>query len=46
MRLAFLIVLMLFCIGCERGDYFDTGAVLVDKALLPESIEVKDERLR
>jgi len=34
MKLVILIILVLFCVGCERGDYFDTGAVLVDKNLI------------
>lgn len=40
MRLAILIALMLFCCGCERGNYFDTGAVLIDKNLI-KNVEVK-----
>lgn len=40
MKLAILIVLVLFCVGCERGDYFDTGAVLVHKNLI-KNVEVK-----
>jgi hypothetical protein len=42
-KLAMLLLFVLLCCGCERDGYFDTGAVMIDKALLPESIEVKDE---
>ena len=41
MRLFIVIALMLFCVGCDRGDYVDVRPVLVDKAILPESVEVK-----
>lgn len=41
MRTLIIIALMLFCVGCDRGGYVDVGPVLVDKAILPESVEVK-----
>lgn len=40
MKLAILILLVALCVGCERGDYFDTGAILVDKNLI-KNVEVK-----
>jgi len=40
MKLAILIILVLFCCGCERGNYFDTGAVLIDNNLI-KNVEVK-----
>jgi hypothetical protein len=41
MRIAIIIALMLFCVGCEKGNYIDVGPVISDKATLPESVEVK-----
>lgn len=41
MRIAIIIALMLFCVGCDRGDYLDVGPVLLDKTILPESVEAK-----
>ena len=41
MKKLIIIALMLFCVGCDRGDYVDVGPLLVDKAMLPESVEVK-----
>ena len=41
MKPAIIIALMLFCVGCDRGDYVDVGPVLVDKAMLQENVEVK-----
>ena len=41
MKTLIILALMLFCVGCDRGDYVDVGLVLVDKAILPESVEVK-----
>jgi hypothetical protein len=41
MRIAIIIALMLFCAGCEKGNYIDVGPVIIDKATLPESVEVK-----
>ena len=41
MRLFIIIALMLFCVGCDRGDYVDVEPVLVDKTMLPENVEVK-----
>ena len=40
MKLTIIVILVLFCVGCERGDYFDTGAVLIDKNLI-KNVEVK-----
>jgi ethanolamine utilization protein EutA (predicted chaperonin) len=41
MKALIIAALMLFCVGCDRGDYVDVGPVLVDKTVLPESVEVK-----
>ena len=41
MRLAIIIVLMLFCVGCEKGNHIDVGPVMVDKNLLWENLDVK-----
>jgi hypothetical protein len=41
MRIAIIIALMLFCVGCEKGNYIDVGLVIIDKATLPENVEVK-----
>ena len=41
MKKLILIALMLFCVGCDRGEYVAAGPVLVDKTILPESVEVK-----
>lgn len=41
MRTLIIIALMMFCVGCDRGDYVDVGPVLVDKTILPENAEVK-----
>jgi hypothetical protein len=41
MRIAIIIALMLFCVGCEKGNYIDVGPVMVDKTMLPENAEVK-----
>jgi hypothetical protein len=41
MRLAVIIALLMFCVGCEKGNYIDVGPVIIDKATLPESVEVK-----
>ena len=41
MKTLIIIALMLFCVGCDRGEYVDIGPVLVDKAALPEKVEVK-----
>jgi hypothetical protein len=41
MRLAIIIALMLFCLGCDKGNYIDVGPVIIDKATLPENVEVK-----
>ena len=41
MKKLLIVALMLFCVGCDRGDYVDVGPVLVDKAILPENMEVK-----
>lgn len=41
MKTLIIIVLMLFCVGCDRGEYMDVGPVLIDKAVLPESVEAK-----
>jgi hypothetical protein len=45
MRIAIIIALMLFCVGCDKGNYIDVGPVIIDKALVPES-EVKNENRR
>ena len=41
MKALIIAVLMLFCVGCDSGDYVDVGPVLVDKVVLPEKVEVK-----
>lgn len=41
MKTLIIAVLMLFCVGCDRGDYVDVGPVVVDKSVLPEKVEVK-----
>jgi len=41
MKIFIVAVLMLFCVGCDRGDYVDVGPGLVDKAVLPEKVESK-----
>lgn len=41
MKTLVIIALMLFCAGCDRGEYIDIGPVLVDTATLPESVAVK-----
>lgn len=41
MKALIVAVLMIFCVGCDRGDYVAVGPVLVDKTLLPEQVEVK-----
>jgi hypothetical protein len=41
MRIAIIIALMLFCVGCDKGNYIDVGPVMVDKNLLWENLDVK-----
>lgn len=41
MKELIVVVLMLFCIGCDRGEYVAVGPMLVGKEMLPESVEVK-----
>lgn len=41
MRIAIIIALMLFCVGCEKGNYIDVGPVIIDKATLPENVKLK-----
>lgn len=41
MKALIIAALMLFCVGCDRGDYVDVGPVLVDKSVLSENVEVK-----
>jgi hypothetical protein len=41
MKALIIAALMLFCVGCDRGDYVDVGPVLVDKTVLPEKVEAK-----
>lgn len=41
MRLAIIIALMMFCVGCDKGNYIDVGPVIIDKATMPENAEVK-----
>lgn len=41
MKTLIIIALMLFCVGCDRGDYVEVGPVMVDKTMLPEKVEVK-----
>lgn len=41
MRIAIIIALLMFCVGCEKSGYIDVGPVIVDKELVPESVEVK-----
>jgi hypothetical protein len=41
MRIAIIIALMLFCVGCEKISYIDVGPVIIDKATMPENVEVK-----
>lgn len=41
MKTLIIIVLMLFCVGCDRGDYVDAGPVVIEKMNLPENVEAK-----
>lgn len=43
MRIAIIIALMLFCVGCDKGNYIDVGPVVVDKNLLLENLDVKQK---
>jgi hypothetical protein len=36
-----LLILLVLCCGCEKDRFIDTGAILVDRDLLPENVEVK-----
>lgn len=36
-----LLIVLCCCVGCEKDRFIDTGAILVDKNLLPENVEVK-----
>ena len=44
MKMFIIAVLMLFCVGCDRGNYVDVGPVLVDKTLLHEKVEAKKKQ--
>lgn len=41
MRIAVIIALLMFCVGCDKGNHIDVGPVIVDKALVPENVELK-----
>jgi len=41
MRIAIIIALMLFCVGCDKGNYIDVGPMIVNKNLLWENLDVK-----
>lgn len=42
MRTAIILLIVLaLCCGCEKDRFIDTGAILVDKDLLPENVEFK-----
>lgn len=36
-----LLIVLALCCGCEKDRFIDAGAILVDKDLLPENVEVK-----
>lgn len=36
-----LLITICLCVGCEKDRFIDTGAILVDKDLLPENVETK-----
>jgi len=43
-KLILIILIILIFVGCERGQHLDVGPILVDKELLPDNVEVNNEK--
>lgn len=40
-RLILLLICLIALVGCDKGQYLDTGAIMVDKDLLPDNVKVE-----